>query len=75
MRPSVEATTSCGSGPDGTRPRTLSVVGSTVDSVRSPFESTSSALDGVDIALRRERSRRGNPGKRQQEGSFHDVRV
>src|SRR5262245_12463964 len=41
MRPSVEAMTSCGSGPEGTFPSTFSVVGSTTDSVRSPLDNTS----------------------------------
>jgi hypothetical protein len=41
-RPSLDGTTSCGSGPDGTVPSTLSVDGSTIESVRSDLASTSS---------------------------------
>src|SRR4051794_8968107 len=42
MRPSEDATISCGSGPDGTLPRTFNVAGSTTDIVRSVFASTRS---------------------------------
>src|SRR5580765_3752637 len=48
MRPSDDAITSCGSGPDGTFPSTFSVEGSTTDSVRSPLERTRSVPAGAD---------------------------
>src|SRR4029450_5532869 len=47
VRPSAEAATSCGSGPDGTFPTILSDTGSMTDKVRSPFDSTSSRPCGV----------------------------
>src|ERR1043166_1449148 len=42
MRPSDEATISCGSGPDCALPRTFSDAGSTTDLGKSPFDRTSS---------------------------------
>src|SRR5437588_4386342 len=39
--------TSCGAGPDGMRATTFRVEGSTIASVVSPFDNTSSALTGV----------------------------
>src|SRR5688572_8867878 len=41
VRPSAEAATSCGSGPDGTRPIIFSDTGSTTTSIWSAFDSTS----------------------------------
>src|ERR1039457_5277859 len=45
--PSAEATTSCGSGPEGMLLITVRLTGSTMESVVSLLESTSSAFDGV----------------------------
>src|SRR6476661_4969258 len=51
IRPSDDATISCGSGPDGTFPTTLSVAGSTTDMVRSDFASTNSDAELVGCRL------------------------
>src|SRR5208283_1076553 len=45
--------TSCGSGPEGTRPTTCSVAGFTIAKVRSPLESTNSAGEGVSAPFSR----------------------
>src|SRR5208283_886612 len=67
--PSAEATTSCGSGPEGTCPTTLSVTGLTINKARSPLESTSRAVDGVSAAfsnatLTKERKKRARTNVR-----------
>src|ERR1035441_1840529 len=62
--PSAEATTSCGSGPEGKVAITTRLTGSTMESVLSLLASTSSALEGVPPPARRTPEARRIPRRR-----------
>src|SRR5579875_750467 len=60
VRPSVEAMTSCGSGPTGRRASTFRVAGSTMARVWARLERASRARGGVDCAMETEAAPRSS---------------